>query len=65
MWGGISVRGRTGLCIFDGTMDANVYVDILDRCLLPFLHDVFPDGHRFMQDNDPKHTFLNFLRTRV
>ena len=36
-------------------MVKEVYVDILERTLLPFIHDVFPDGHRFMQDNDPKH----------
>ena len=31
-----------------------VYVDIIGKTLLPFVHEVFPDGHRFMQDNDPK-----------
>ena len=37
-------------------MDAEFYVTILRRTLLPFLHEVYPDGHHFMQDNDPKHT---------
>ena len=36
-------------------MNAPVYIDILDRAMLPFLHEVYPEGHRFMQDNDPKH----------
>ena len=49
------MRGRTGICIFEGIMDAPVYVDILQKTLVPFVHEVFPDGHRFMQDNDPKH----------
>ena len=56
VWAGISVQGRTGVCVFDGIMDAEMYVDILRCTLLPFLHDVFSDGHRFMQDNDPKYT---------
>ena len=37
VWGGISLRGRTSVCVFYGMMDAEVYVDILDCCLLPFL----------------------------
>ena len=25
-------------------------------CLVPFLQQTYPDGHRFVQDNDPKHS---------
>ena len=56
IWAGISLRGRSGICIFDGIMDAPLYIDILKDTLLPFVKDVFPDGHRLMADNDPKHT---------
>ena len=49
------MSGRTGICIFEGIMDADMYVDILDKTLLPFLAEVYPDGHRFVHDNDPKH----------
>ena len=36
-------------------MDATLFIEILKRGLLPFIAKSFPDGHRFMQDNDPKH----------
>ena len=55
VWAGISYRGRTSLCIFEGKMNAPLFVMILERCLVPFLRAVYPDGHRFVQDNDPKH----------
>ena len=37
-------------------MDAVMYVSILRATLKPFLDEVYPDSHRVMQDNDPKHT---------
>jgi len=56
VWAGISLQGRTGICIFEGIMDAPLYIQILDQTLLPFIRDVYPDSHRFVADNDPKHT---------
>ena len=57
IWAGISKRGATRVLMFVGNMDAKFYVkEILERTLLPFIHTNFPDGHRFQQDNDPKHT---------
>ena len=56
VWAGISSRGATKICIFEGIMDAEFYTQILQQYLVPFIGDKFSDGtHRFMQDNDPKH----------
>ena len=55
------MRGRTGICIFKEIMDAYAYAEILQKTLLPFVHEVFPNGHQFMQGNDPKHNSKNFL----
>lgn len=35
-----------------------MYTQILEQTLLPFIRDVYPNGHKFMADNDPKHTSL-------
>ena len=56
VWAGISLKGRCGICIFEGIMKKELYTNILDATLLPFIRDAWPDGHKFMQDNDPKHT---------
>ena len=37
-------------------MEATVYTQILDKTLVPFIEDVYPTSHKFMADNDPKHT---------
>ena len=37
-------------------MDAPFYVSILENFLTLFIREKFPQGHQFMQDNDPKHT---------
>ena len=38
-------------------MKKELFVEILESTLLSFINNVYSDGHKFMQDNDPKHTF--------
>ena len=55
MWAGISHCGHTNLCIFKGKMNASLFITILRESLVPFIRPVYPNGHCFLQDNDPKH----------
>ena len=56
LWGAISRRGLSNLVIFEGKLDSPGYCNFCLRLgLMPFL-DQFPDGHRYWQDGDPKHT---------
>ena len=56
VWAGISPRGATPIIKFTGVMTAARYTDILEVGLVPFTQKHFPGGHRFQQDNDPKHS---------
>ena len=42
----------TAVCIFEGRMNAPLFIQILDRTLLPFI----PNVHRFMQDKTVRTT---------
>ena len=56
VWAAISKKGRSDVCIFEGCMDAVAYVNILEQTLLTMIQALYPNGHQFVQDNDPKHT---------
>ena len=57
LWAGISKKGATNVCIFEGKMDAPLFCQILRQTLVPFIQEKFPPPalHKLMQDNDPKH----------
>ena len=56
LWGAISRRGASPLQIFDGALTTAMYLEILLENVVPFIAENFPEGHRFHQDNNPKHS---------
>ncbi len=70
LWGCMSAAGTGELQFIEGSMNANMYCDILKRSMIPSLRRL---GHRavFQHDNDPKHTsktttaLLKKLRVKV
>ena len=50
IWARISKKGRTEICTFNGIMKKELFVSILEGTLLPFVKNVYPDGHKLMQD---------------
>ncbi len=70
VWGCMSAAGTGELQFIEGSMNANMYCDILKQSMIPSLQRL---GRRavFQHDNDPKHTsktttaLLKKLRVKV
>jgi hypothetical protein len=60
VWGGICGHGKTKLYIFEGIMDADKYIQIMEECCLPALRDLYKgknkDKYMIVEDGDPKHS---------
>ena len=58
-WGGFSSQGKTKLALYEGTLDAHAYQDILQKKLLPAAREWFQDekeGWELQQDKASCHT---------
>ena len=42
VWGGISCHGASKICIFDGIMDADLFCNVLETTLIPFIRNKLP-----------------------
>ncbi len=55
VWGCMSAAGTGKLQFIEGTMNANMYCDILKQSMIPSLQSLCRMVV-FLYDNDPKHT---------
>lgn len=56
VWGCFSYYGTGPIFWIKETMNAQIYVNILETVMLPFAEENMPLKWVFQQDNDPKHT---------
>ena len=42
IWGGISKKGQTDICVFEGIMDRFLFTEILEKTLVPSLKSSIP-----------------------
>jgi transposase len=59
VWAGISLRGKTEVAFYEGSLNAHAYQDILENTLLPAAQDLFEDekgGWELQQDKATCHT---------
>lgn len=64
IWGCITEHG-TGVChVYDGRLDQNRYIDILENCLLPSIDLYYSENAvvHFQQDNAPCHKAKKVMR---
>ncbi len=54
VWGCMSAAGTGDLQFIEGTMNANMYCDILKQSMIPSLR-ILGSRAVFQHDNDPKH----------
>ena len=56
VWAAISRKGPSRIVIFNGIMRSQFFVDEILSAAKEFIDKKFPNSHRYIQDNDPKHT---------
>ena len=55
-FGGITTRGKTDLYVFQENLNGELYVEILERTLVPSMRRLYGRESWYLcQDNDPKH----------
>lgn len=62
VWGCFSKSGPGPIVRIDQIMDQYLYLDILNRHMLPYAEENMPLQWQFQQDNDPKHTARSVKR---
>ncbi|RWR99992.1 uncharacterized protein B4U79_13245, partial [Dinothrombium tinctorium] len=71
VWSGISCRGATPLKVAMGSVNSDVYQDILGEFLLPSMSILYPEGYVLQQDNARPHTaestiaWLNSIKLKI
>jgi len=54
LWGAIARRRPAAMCFVEGKLNADGYIDILNRDMLPSARKIIGPHFSFIEDNDPK-----------